>query len=294
MKKDRLKPYVYKVEGPVNFAFYDMLNGKFFHFSPEGSVAELREILLEKSLIFETEGVVPDKIIRGGMWEVQNNIHLRILQIRLNGRGEDYCWSRNKKEAARKYMKPETLNQLALKCRHIPIDTIRLEMETEEPEHIKYVLNRFKFNRLELYIENSLTEKQLKHYSTICADKNIKLDPGHIKNIKKWKVEIFNFFYSKSHNPCLGHQIAIDTDGTIKCCLWSDDILGDIRSSYLKDMIIEGVFDKYWLLDKNKIDSCKDCELRHACDDCRVHAINETSNIRSKPSYCNYNPYTGE
>lgn len=35
MKKNRLKPYVYKVEGAVNFAFYDILHGQFYQFTPE-------------------------------------------------------------------------------------------------------------------------------------------------------------------------------------------------------------------------------------------------------------------
>ena len=50
MNKDRLKPYVFKVEGAVNFALYDMLNGKYYQFSPYGSIEELRKILFEKKL----------------------------------------------------------------------------------------------------------------------------------------------------------------------------------------------------------------------------------------------------
>ena len=88
MKKDRLKPHVFKVEGPVNFALYNMLTGAFYHFSTEGSVEELRKTLFEEGLIFETEGVVPSKIMKPDMAKLKNTIFLRELQIRLNGKGE--------------------------------------------------------------------------------------------------------------------------------------------------------------------------------------------------------------
>jgi radical SAM protein with 4Fe4S-binding SPASM domain len=294
VKRDRLKPYVYKVEGPVNFAFYDMLKGKFYQFSPEGNVAELRTILLENGLIFETEGIVPNKIIRQDMRDIQNNIQLRNLQIRLNGSEEDNCWNREKKNGTKRSISLYSLERLHSECLYIPIDKIRIEIEEDDPDKIAYIIRNFNFNCLELFAERGLDHTQLNLYKTMCNEKNVSIATVTKKIVNDFKVEIFNFFYSKFYNPCIGHQIALDTNGVIKSCLWSDESFGNIAEVDLKDMIIRGVFDKTWELSKRIIDVCKDCELRHACDDCRVFALNQTGSLTAKPGYCQYNPYTGD
>jgi radical SAM protein with 4Fe4S-binding SPASM domain len=145
-----------------------------------------------------------------------------------------------------------------------------------------------------LNIESGLTPDKIEYYKKLSYGKEIKSLGDGRKKIKDLKVEIFNFFYSKYYNPCLGHQVAIDTGGEIKCCLWSEEVLGNIGTDDLKDMIIRGVFDKYWEYTKSKIESCKDCELRVACDDCRIFALQHTGKLEAKPPYCAYDPYTGE
>jgi radical SAM protein with 4Fe4S-binding SPASM domain len=107
------------------------------------------------------------------------------------------------------------------------------------------------------------------------------------------KAEIFRFFFTRHFNPCLGNNAAVDTGGEIKCCLWSDEILGNIETDGLKDMIIRGKFDFYWEFSKSKIESCKDCELRHACDDCRIYALKQSGRMDATPAYCDYDPYKG-
>ncbi|MCP4158097.1 MAG: radical SAM protein, partial [bacterium] len=71
-------------------------------------------------------------------------------------------------------------------------------------------------------------------------------------------------------------------------------VLGDIGKDNLKDLIIAGAFDEYWELSKEKITGCKECELRFACDDCRVLAFQGTDSLEAKPPFCNYNPHTGQ
>ncbi len=292
-KKDYLKPYVYKVEGAVNFALYDMLNGKFFQISPDGSVEELRETLLKEGLIFETSGIVPNKIMRSDMWDIQNNLHIRVLQIRLNGRREDYCWSRQKKNGDRIFISDRCLDQLIEKCRYIPVNIIRIEAEQEDAYKIEKILREFNCKKVEIYIETCLKPDRLEYFKRLSDGKEIVNLEDARKKMKELKVEIFNFFYSKFFNPCLGHQVAVDTNGEIKCCLWSEEILGNIETDDLKDLIIRGVFDKYWELSKTRIEGCKDCELRVACDDCRVFAMKSSGKTDIKPPYCEYDPYTG-
>jgi radical SAM protein with 4Fe4S-binding SPASM domain len=67
--------------------------------------------------------------------------------------------------------------------------------------------------------------------------------------------------------------------------------LGNISNSNIRDMIIAGDFDEYWELTKDKIDTCKDCEYRWGCTDCRVLALKEAGSTSAKHPSCHYNPY---
>lgn len=298
MKIERLKPYVFKVEGPVNFAFYDMLNGKFYHFSPEGSLEEVKKYLLQEGLIFATEGVVPSQVIKPNLWDVQNNLMVRQLQIRLNGSGEDNCWNRGKKSDQPRWMTIETLERLFGQCRYIPIQKIKIETETFDQEKIEKILENIHFKELELNIEEKFIPEQWDTFQNIVKNRGLSTQVNIADNRKRnphqLEVEIFNFFYSRYYNPCLGHQVAIDTGGEIKYCLWSDDILGDIRNKDLKDMIIKGCFDSFWEMNKGKIEVCRDCELKAACSDCRVMVLKNNAPMNSKPLNCRYDPYTGK
>jgi radical SAM protein with 4Fe4S-binding SPASM domain len=78
--------------------------------------------------------------------------------------------------------------------------------------------------------------------------------------------------------------------------LWSKIVPGKIGQDKILDMIISGSFDEYWTLTKDKIEVCKDCELRYACPDCREsNTYTGKGNFNSgKPLYCNYDPYSGD
>jgi radical SAM protein with 4Fe4S-binding SPASM domain len=294
MKRECLKPYVFKVEGPINVALYDFLMPAFHHMSLEGTtIEELRDYLYKEGLIFETEGVVPNKILIDNMWDVQDEVHLRVLQIRLNGRGEDTCWSRIKKDRQPQSMQMEALDRLKVECRYIPIRTIKIEAEDDD-ERIGKILKEFDYEQIELFVQNGIKPKDKEKYRTLSKIDDITFLENGKKAIKEINARASNFFYSKFFNPCLGHKVAVDTGGEIKCCLWSSVIIGNIYSDNLKSMIISGKFDDIWMLAKAEIDTCKDCELRCACSDCRVSAMAKTGNLNAKPPYCDYDPYTGD
>lgn len=290
---DRLKPYVYMVEGVANFALYDMLKGNFYKFSMEGSIEELRKCLLEEGLIFETAGIVPNKIMNINIRTLQEKLSVKELQIRLNGGGEDNCWSRVKKQVNKQAMTRKTLDKIIAGCEFIPVDNIRIEAEVKDMDKIALIIDNISCNKIQLNI-HGLTGEELKKLEEKCRNRGIALETGKKKDLQKYKLEIFNFFYSKYFNPCLGHQVAIDTRGEIKACLWLDEIIGNIGSDNLKDLIISGKFDKYWEISMEKIETCKECEMRFTCDDCRVHTLNKTGNLYAKPGHCHYDPYTGE
>jgi radical SAM protein with 4Fe4S-binding SPASM domain len=62
------------------------------------------------------------------------------------------------------------------------------------------------------------------------------------------------------------------------------------QTNIRKLMLKNKQFTKFWKINKNNITTCKDCEFRFVCVDCRVN-IEDKNDILSKPSMCNYNPY---
>lgn len=294
MKNDRLKPYVYKVEGASNFALYNIVTGEFYTFSTQGTISKLRKILLNEGLIFETEGIVPTKLLKLDLSQLEGKIYLRELQIRINGRGEDYCWSRIKSKKNKKFMQLSLLERLQECCKYIPLQKIRIEAEEYEKEKTEFILEKFNCNCVEINIENGLDKKRSESLKSRYEFIRIHFIQESRKKIKDQKISPFDFLYNQNFNPCLGHQLAIDTNGEIKCCLWSEEILGILESNDLKNMIINGTFDTYWRTTKNSIDCCKDCELRYTCDDCRVYALKQNGRMSAKPAYCDYDPYIGE
>ncbi|PIF30776.1 SPASM domain peptide maturase of grasp-with-spasm system [Flavobacterium sp. 9] len=101
------------------------------------------------------------------------------------------------------------------------------------------------------------------------------------------------FSESLHHNTCLNRKISIDKDGNIKNCPSMTTSFGNIKDTTLEEALNKPNFKKYWNITKEQIETCKDCEFRHICTDCRAY-IEEPENLFSKPLKCGYNPYTNE
>ncbi|RXM38132.1 grasp-with-spasm system SPASM domain peptide maturase [Chryseobacterium sp. CH21] len=119
----------------------------------------------------------------------------------------------------------------------------------------------------------------------------------------KVELKYFNTNISKvleaiNHNSCLYKKIGIDKNGTIKNCPLMAESFGNIHISNLEEAIHQPGFKKYWDLTKDYIETCKDCEFRYVCTDCRAYTEGNEKNKAdldiSKPLKCGYNPYTGE
>ena len=68
---------------------------------------------------------------------------------------------------------------------------------------------------------------------------------------------------------------------------------GNISYNMLKDVVHTDEFKQVWMIKKDDIHVCKDCEFRYICTDCRAF-VQKLDDIRSKPLKCGYNPYTGQ
>lgn len=106
-------------------------------------------------------------------------------------------------------------------------------------------------------------------------------------------INIKNFTESQHHNSCLNRKISIDGEGNIKNCPSMLQSFGNIESISLQQAIEHKDFKKYWNITKDQISTCKDCEFRYVCTDCRAYRENP-NDYYSKPLKCGYNPYTNE
>lgn len=92
------------------------------------------------------------------------------------------------------------------------------------------------------------------------------------------------------HN-CFGHKVYISATGEAFPCVmerrWS---YGNIYDNYTGT--IERVGHGDIPIAKDKIESCKDCEFRYACFDCRPNSLGRE--LSEKPWYCTYEPESGE
>ena len=106
-------------------------------------------------------------------------------------------------------------------------------------------------------------------------------------------VSVNSFFENKRHNGCLNRKVSVDTLGEIKNCPSMDVSFGNIKENSLNDVVSNINFNGKWEITKDQIETCKDCEFRYSCTDCRAY-IETPKNVYSKPLKCGYDPYTGE
>ncbi|MBK8043608.1 MAG: grasp-with-spasm system SPASM domain peptide maturase [Haliscomenobacter sp.] len=121
---------------------------------------------------------------------------------------------------------------------------------------------------------------------------NSELHCGKISD-KFFTANISLFTEAQHHNSCLNRKIAIDIEGNIKNCPSMKESFGNIRDTTLQEALEKPGFKKYWNITKDQIQTCKDCEFRYICTDCRAY-LEAPEDIYSKPLKCGYNPYTCE
>lgn len=82
------------------------------------------------------------------------------------------------------------------------------------------------------------------------------------------KINITEFSYNRRYNRCLNGTFVIQYDGTIVPCLGLRDCrVGNVQK--IGEIFETGKIQKYWELNKDYDENCKDCGLRYACFDCK-------------------------
>lgn len=101
------------------------------------------------------------------------------------------------------------------------------------------------------------------------------------------------FTEAKHHNTCLNRKVSIDARGEVKNCPSMSRSFGNVQDVSLHSAIAQRDFTELWSINKDQIETCKDCEFRYICTDCRAY-LTDSKNLYSKPAKCTYNPYTAE
>ena len=92
--------------------------------------------------------------------------------------------------------------------------------------------------------------------------------------------------YNKTFNSCWGNKICLKSNGELYPCVMSKICIGKY-----KDVL--KILDKktsYRFLTKDKIKTCKYCEFRYLCLECRAMYSDNKKELKDKPFICSYNP----
>ena len=123
----------------------------------------------------------------------------------------------------------------------------------------------------------------------IFSEKQKRVQPDFAKcGIDKFRVAI------NGHN-CFSKKMCINSEGSaFPCIMERDIILGNVLIDRLDGILKNPSNDNIRGLSKDFIETCKDCEYRYCCFDCRPKAKKDgLGNLFAKPSNCSYNPYEG-
>lgn len=291
MKNDRLKPFVHKVKGAKNLALFNILEGEFYHIQPTGTIEEFRTFLIKAGLLFESQAIVPFKTCVNVI-KKEDMLFIRNIQICLNGNQEFTCWGKNS-GIKKNPLEPGIVDVILKQLQDIPIQCLTIVAQYWEDENLWELVRGLIFQQLQLRIKEGCNEKEISRLREVVQHPDeITLNP--VIDLEKLNTQVQAFFYHHDFNPCLGHQVAIDTNGEIKPCLWWPISLGNIIQDNIIDLIISGKFDRFWEISKDDIDDCKSCEYRYNCMDCRLDSSSRDLGHTKKPYFCHYNPLTGK
>ncbi len=110
---------------------------------------------------------------------------------------------------------------------------------------------------------------------------------GCISDCSKTYRDTGFYRMAQTYNTCLYKKVSLDKDGNVRNCPSMPEKYN--LSEGLEKIIMSSVFRKYWNITKRDVESCRDCEFRFNCLDCRAHI--RGNGLLGKPVTCKYNPY---
>lgn len=108
------------------------------------------------------------------------------------------------------------------------------------------------------------------------------------------KCYLETFRKKKFGHSCLANKICVRADGEVTPCIMERrKKFGNILLQNLDEIWHGEAARKTRSLSKDKISTCKDCEYRYACFDCRPVVETNKEYQFIKPQSCGYDPYSG-
>lgn len=297
----QLSPFVYKVKGSKNYLFFDSLKREIFIIKPEGNPQELEAQLLENDLVIKTNGVVPFKF-KPNVEPYGSDLILRELQLRVTGKCPlncSECGSIGKCKKDNSSITLDLVDILAGQLISFKIENLVISggNPLSELDLLEYIRSKIAASQYKIICPSCLVELYEKEKELVTkmgfSITNSNCTIGDIAE-ENMSVEVKDFFYNQQYNPCWGNKLAIDTNGDIKPCLWSEKILGNLDETLILNLVLTGKCDEFWKIAKGRIDTCKGCEFKYLCSDCRVMVEKETGNLYDKTFGCSYDPNTAE
>ena len=110
----------------------------------------------------------------------------------------------------------------------------------------------------------------------------------------QFMVDNSSFQKNLHWNSCWFGKAAITAKGKVIPCVFArDQVAGDLYKESLESIVFGPLLD-YWGLTHDKISTCRDCEYRYLCNDCRPWAYGYTGDLFAKTPICTYDPYEGK
>lgn len=190
------------------------------------------------------------------------------------------------------------------------LDTFFKTLETSIIEHVNLVLPHNPADQLkdyeELFIRHTRLMSVIVHSCedegllkakaprgmAICFTPQVIADSSCCGFIhpQQFNSTIDFFLEAQQHNTCLNRKISIDVNGEIRNCPAMPRSFGHTGHTRLADALAHQDFARYWLVNKDQVSVCRDCEFRYICHDCRAFT-EDPGQLYAKPLRCSYNPY---
>jgi SPASM domain peptide maturase of grasp-with-spasm system len=104
-------------------------------------------------------------------------------------------------------------------------------------------------------------------------------------------VNIATFTEAQRFNTCLNRKISVDARGDIRNCPSLPASYGNVRDTSLHAALAREGFRDLWEINKDQVETCRECEFRYVCIDCRAF-VRAPGDRYSRPSKCTYDPST--
>lgn len=99
-----------------------------------------------------------------------------------------------------------------------------------------------------------------------------------------------------SGNSCWQGKLNISCDGYVSPCIMGEGLIDksfNVRNNTLEEILEEYLKPRFWSLTRDKLDTCRECEYRYVCKDCRPKEMKD-NNLYGKDKNCTYEPVSGK